>query len=42
MLDLVSNFFGTSRTSASAAYAEFVLAGLEYDAVAVPGTATEA
>ena len=42
MLDLVSNFFGKSRTSASAGYAEFVLAGLEYDAVAVPGTATKA
>jgi putative transposase len=41
MLDLVTGFFGKSRTSASAAYQEFVLAGLEYVEVAVPGTATQ-
>ena len=41
MLDLVTSFFGKSRSGRHAAYRDFVDAALTYGAVPVPGTGTE-
>jgi len=41
MLDLVTSFFGKSRSGRRAAYRDFVDAALTYGAVPVPGTGTE-